>query len=270
MFIRLFTLTLLMLSSSFLVRAQTADNLPLKLRVGTYNVGHFNQGRLGGFQGTGKMVMAELNNWKSWIGQQSLDILVLNEWNQFFDKDSVYRAKEELLDPFYTHVHFGDEHRWIYNGIAANFSLQNIRQKNWDGDYYALLGDLVIGDKTITIVSTHIPWQKEWHQGSFDALIKELEQYEYFVCMGDMNAVDDTQKKFTEAGFHMANGGTMGWFGTAAATNSAAGRKGDLPNTSIDNIVTSSNIKIMQVSAPLTGLNDLDHLPVLADIVITW
>lgn len=270
MFTRLFALTVLILSASFVLHAQTADNLPLKLRVGTYNVGHFNQGRLGGFQGTGKMATAELNNWRNWIGQQSLDILALNEWNQFFDKDSVYRAKEELLDPYYTHVYFGDEHRWIYNGIATNFPLQNIRQKNWDGDYYAILGDLVIGDKTITIISTHIPWQKEWHQGSFEALIKELEQYEYFICMGDMNAFDDGQQKFAKAGFNMANGGAMGWFGTARATNAAAGRKGDLPNTSIDNIVTSDNIKIMRVSAPLTGVNDLDHLPVLADVVITW
>lgn len=270
MFIRLFTFTLFVLSTTFLLRAQTTDNLPLKLRVGTYNIGHFNQGRLGGFQGAGKMVTAELNNWKSWIGHQSLDILALNEWNQFFDKDSVYHAKEELLYPYYAHVHFGEANRWIYNGIATNFPLQNVRQKNWDGDYYALLGDLVIGNKTITIISTHIPWQKEWHQRSLEALIKELEQYEYFICMGDMNAFDDGQQKFAKAGFNMANGGAMGWFGTAAATNSAAGRKGDLPNTSIDNIVTSSNIKIMRVSAPLTGLNDLDHLPVLADVVITW
>lgn len=268
MIIRLFTVILIFFTYS--LTAQTVDGLPLRIRVGTYNVGHFNQGRLGGFQGTGKIVSAELNNWKKWIGQQGLDILVLNEWNEFFDKDSVYQAKKEILDPFYSQIYFGKSNRWIYNGIAANLPLKNVRQKNWDGDYYALLGDLIIGNKTITVISTHIPWQKNWHQRSLVALIKELKKYEYFICMGDINAADHQQQLFIKSGFNMANGGAMGWFGTAASTNRALGRSGDLPNTSIDNIITSNNIKIMRVSAPLTGLNDLDHLPILADLVITW
>jgi len=36
----------------------------------------------------------------------------------------------------------------------------------------------------------------------------------------------------------------------------------------IDNIITSTNITIRYVSAPTTGLNDLDHLPVLAEVLI--
>ncbi|MCK3685134.1 hypothetical protein [Maribellus sp. YY47] len=40
-------------------------------------------------------------------------------------------------------------------------------------------------------------------------------------------------------------------------------------NTHIDNIITSKNIKIMNISAPYTGLNDYDHLPIIADIIIT-
>src|SRR5690625_6676095 len=71
--------------------AQNSE-IPLKLRVGTYNVGHFNQGRLGGFQGEGRIVRAELNNWRKWIGQQGLDIIGVNEWNLYFDKDSAPRS----------------------------------------------------------------------------------------------------------------------------------------------------------------------------------
>jgi len=40
-------------------------------------------------------------------------------------------------------------------------------------------------------------------------------------------------------------------------------------DVNIDNIVTSENIKIMKVEAPNTGLNDLDHLPVIAEIIIS-
>ena len=249
--------------------SQSPDNVPLKIRVGSYNIGHFNQGRLGGFQGTGNITKAELQNWKNWIGKESLDFLIVNEWNKYFDKDSVYNAENELLKPYYNHVYFGKETRWIYNGIATNYKLTNIRQKNWSGDYYSLMADLVIGEKTITILSTHIPWQKGMHQPSLDSLLSELKKHEYFICIGDINSFDEDQLRFVQEGFNMANGGNMGWFGTAAATNIAAGRKGGA-NTNIDNIITSKNIKIMNISAPFTGLNDLDHLPILADLVITW
>ena len=267
---RIFYLALFFITLHIGCFAQTADMLPLKLRVGTYNVGHFNQGKLGGFQVEGRQAQVELNNWKRWIGQQSLDIFVVNEWNQYFDKDSVFHAADELLKPYYSQVYFGKENRWIYNGIATNYVLQNIRQEKWDGDYYAVLGDLIVGQKKVTIISTHIPWQKEWHQQSLEALITHLKQYEYFICMGDMNAVDAAQQKFVEAGFNMANGGAMGWFTTSGGAVRAAGRDGGMADTSIDNIVTSSNIKIFNVSAPTTGLNDRDHLPLLAELVISW
>src|SRR5690606_9503092 len=269
MFKKILAISPMLLFVCLVVSAQTRDNIPLKLRVSTYNIGHFNQGRLGGFQGEGKIVEAELQNWKNWIGKESIDIFTVQEWNKFFDRDSTYLAKEHLLEPYYNNIHFGKENRWVYNGIATNYPLKNIRQVKWSGDYYALLGDLVIGEKTITILSTHIPWQKDWHKPSLDSLISELKKHEYFICLGDINAFDEGQQKFLQAGFNMANGGHMGWFPTAAATNLAAGRKGGA-NTNIDNIITSKNIKIMNVSTPLTGLNDLDHLPIIADVVVTW
>src|SRR5690625_244956 len=248
--------------------AQTSE-LPLKLRVGTYNVGHFNQGRLGGFQGEGRIVQAELNNWRRWIGQQSLDIIGVNEWNLHFDKDSVFHASEELLDPFYFHVYFGTENTWIYNGFAANFELFNIREEVWAGEYYALIGEMRVNGKTIHVISTHLPWQEQWHDQAIGDLIDLLSGFEYFICLGDMNAKDENQRLFTEAGFNMANGGNMGWFPTAAQNTAASTYQGR-EDVNIDNIITSSNIKIMNVEVPYTGLNDLDHLPVLADVIITW
>lgn len=204
-----------LLFSTSCVYSQSINKLPLKLTVGTYNVGHFNQGRLGGFQGTGKMAKAELNNWKRWIGQQGLDILGLNEWNIFFDKDSTYNATNQLLTPYYSHIYFGKKTRWIYNGIATNLKLQNIKQENFGGDYYAIIGEWKINDEIIHIISVHLPWQKQWHSESLKSLIELLKKYDYFICMGDMNAFDDDQLLFVKNGFNMANGGNMGWFSTA-------------------------------------------------------
>lgn len=244
------------------VKAQTADKAPLKLKVATYNVGHFNQGNLGGFQSNNPH--AEMYRWRKWIGDQGLDIFSVNEWNSNFDKDSTIQA-DTLLKPYYNNIYFGDHHKWIYNGIATNYTLTNFRMKYSWGDYYALIGDLKIGEKVITIISTHIPWQNQAHDTALATFIKDLKQYEYFICFGDMNSSNEEQWKFRDAGFNIANGGNMGWFCTAPTS-----RMMNRPWVNIDNIVTSKNIKIFNVSAPFTGLNDNDHLPVIAEVVITW
>ncbi|PST83812.1 endonuclease/exonuclease/phosphatase [Pedobacter yulinensis] len=250
-------------------RAQLPNDQSLRLRVGVYNVGHFNQGSLGGFQGLPTQARAEIMNWRRWIGKQSLDIFAFNEWNKHFDKDSVFIADQALLEPFYKNRYFGRQNRWIYNGIATNYKLTNIREKRWPGDYYAIIGDLKIGKKVITVMSSHLPWQKGQHLPGLDSLLAEMKKYEYLICMGDMNASDAEQLRFEKDGFNIANGGYMGWFTTAAGNARAAGVTGGL-NMNIDNIVTTKNIKILNVSAPFTGLNDLDHLPVLADLIVTW
>lgn len=267
-----------LLSCSLFADAQTTGMFPLKLRVASYNVGHFNQGLSGGFRFMGEpgaqkaektgMAKRQLSAWRQWLSEQSLDIIGVQEWNKHFDVDSAFNAQEELLKPFYNNVYFGNEHKWIYNGIATNYKLTNLRFKYTHGDYYALIGDLKIGNKTITVISTHIPWQKDWHVPALNAFVEDLNQYEYFICFGDMNSSDAEQMHFREAGFNMANGGHQGWFGTASGALIAEGRQGKA-DKNIDNIVTSKNIKIMNVSAPRTGVNDFDHLPVIADIIIT-
>ena len=267
-----------LLSCSFFASAQTTGLFPLKLRVASFNVGHFNQGLAGGFRFMGEsaakneektgMAKKQFSAWRQWISEQSLDIIGFQEWNKYFDVDSTFNAQKELLDPFYNNIYLGNEHKWIFNGIATNYKLTNLRFKYTHGDYYALIGDLKIGNKVITIISTHIPWQKDWHVPALQAFIKDLKQYEYFICFGDMNSSDAEQMNFREAGFNMANGGYQGWFGTASGTLISEGRQGKA-DANLDNIVTSKNIKIMNVCAPRTGLNDFDHLPIIADVIIT-
>lgn len=256
--------TLIALLSVFAVFSQTEGGHPLRLKIGTYNIGHFNEGKLGGYQLDD--VQIELQRWRNWVGEQALDILVLNEWNEAFDKNGKINAQQEILNPVYKNVYWGAANKWIYNGIATNYKLENIRQVNWAGEYYAVLGDLKIGEKVITIMSTHIPWQKEWHMQAIEDMIKEMKKYEYLICMGDMNAMDATQLKFVEEGFNMANGGYQGFFITAPM-NAKKGRKDGLH---IDNIITSKNIKILGVEVPENSLTARDHFPITADIIITW
>lgn len=237
---------------------------PIKLKMLTYNVGHFNQGKLGGFQGTGEVANQQLKEWRKWIGEQGADFMIVNEWNKYFDKDNQYDATKELLKPYYSNTYFGTENEWIFNGIATNYKLENLREVAWYGQYYALIGDLIVGDKKVSIISTHIPWQVEWHDKAVEKLKEELRKHEYFICLGDFNAKNKTFEEFLELGYNVASGGSQGWFFTAPG-----GRMAGKTDVHIDNIVTSKNIKIMKVEAPNTELNDLDHLPVLAEVIIS-
>jgi len=239
--------------------AQTTQSSAVKLRIGTYNIGHFNCGKLGGYKGTD--VKPQLKKWKKWIKQQKLAIFSVNEWNYYFDKDSTIKATDKLLKPIYKHVNFGPHNTWIYNGIATNFKVENVRSVTWAlKDYYAVIADVKIGDKKVTVMSTHIPWQKQYHDAAVDQLIKEMKKYDYLICMGDMNSGDSVQLRFAKEGFNIANGGSQGFLRTIASK-----RTNDI---SIDNIITTKNISISNVSAPVTGLSDNDHNPIEADIEI--
>jgi len=253
-----------LLLSIGVMQAQSKKTHPTKIKMLTYNVGHFNQGKLGGFQGTDEIASKQLHEWRKWIGDQGVDFMIVNEWNETFDKEGKYNATDELLKPYYANLYFGAKNEWIYNGIATNYPLENIRQVDWFGQYYAVVGDLIVGDKKVAILSSHIPWQVEWHDEAIVKLKEELKKYTYFICLGDFNAKNKTFEEFKALGYNVASGGAQGWFTTAPG-----GKMSGRIDVNIDNIVTSENIKIMKVEAPNTGLNDLDHLPVIAEIIIS-
>src|SRR5215217_5787230 len=97
-----------LLACSCFASAQTTPTFPLKLRVASFNVGHFNQGLAGGFRFMGVpggaqkkeitgMANRQVSAWRQWISEQSLDIIGVQEWNKYFDVDSSFNAQEELL-----------------------------------------------------------------------------------------------------------------------------------------------------------------------------
>jgi endonuclease/exonuclease/phosphatase family metal-dependent hydrolase len=266
---RIWTLIMVagLLGGVFSGLAATITNLvprsqPLKIRIGTFNVGHFNQGKLGGYQEAD--FPAALVRWRNWIQQQAFDIFFINEWNFHFDKDKTLNATDELLKPFYDRIIFGQENTWIYNGIATNFEITNRRQVQLTHkEYYAVVADWRVRGITITLMSVHVPWQKNFHESSIDALIAEMKRHEYLICCGDLNAPDRNVLKIKNAGFKVANGGDEGWFCTAAKRCAET-----TVDVHIDNIITSPNLTIRRVSAPHTGLNDQDHLPLLAEVEI--
>ncbi len=230
------------------------------LKACAFNTGHFNQGELGGYQG--RNVLDTLSIWKDWVCKQGCDIFFLQEWNMYFDKDSAYNAQREILDPYYKNILWGDNNTYIHNGICTNLPLENKRIEHLSTDYYALVADVEIADQKVSLISVHLNWQEEHHMNDLNQFIEFLSGFDSFIAGGDMNASQAEQLLFKQAGFNIANGGDAGFIctwpmGAVKATNYC-----------IDNIVTSTNIEIRHPHSVITNVNDQDHFPILAEIVI--
>ena len=233
------------------------------LKVGSFNTGHFNMGNLGGYQG--KNVTGTLSLWQEWISQQKCDILFLQEWNVFFDKDSVYLAQKELLDPYYTNIVWGDLNEWIHNGICTNLPIQGKQVKRFNGAYYAVVTFTDFFGKQVALVSVHLNWNVNFHELDLTQFIEFLGEFDTFIAGGDINTTKEGQLRFKKAGFNIANGGDYGFICTSPGNTSRA----DLDSKCcLDNIITSPNITIMHPYSSTTHVNDQDHLPILAEVVI--
>ena len=233
------------------------------VKIGVWNVGHFNTGALGGYQGDD--VDEALNRWKLWLTLQHFDIFGINEWNPTFDKDGKYDATAELLRPLYKNMYFGRynlSYQWVYNGVATNYELDyaNAYTINFAHPQYdCIVIDAKIQDKTVTLIIGHIPWQNDpgsySHDNSLPILKAEMKKHERFIYMSDMNATKEEQLSFAAEGYHIANGANGVWYPTIVTST-----------TALDQIITSPNIRIMESSSLLTGLQNGDHRPVMAVI----
>ena len=247
--------------SIFLCMCTNVPSGETVLKVASFNTGHFNMGSLGGYQG--EDVIETLSLWQDWIIQQQCDILFVQEWNVYFDKDSVYTAQKELLDPYYKNVDWGDLNLWIHNGICTNIPIQDKQVKKFNGDYYAVVTHADISGKKVALISFHLNWNVNYHMLDLKQLTDFLGEFEYFIAGGDTNASQESQLSFKKAGFNIANGGDYGFICTSPGSTINKGT-----HCCIDNIITSANIMIRHPYSTITNVNDQDHLPILAEVVI--
>ena len=233
------------------------------LKVASFNTGHFNMGALGGYQGT--KVEETLSHWRDWISGQQFDILFLQEWNLFFDKNRKYTAQTELLDPFYEYIFWGDLQDWVLNGICTNLTARDAQVKYFHGYYYAVVAYTNFSGKTVALISAHLSRDIHLHKSDIQQFIEFLGTFDCFVAGGDLNATQEDHLLFKDAGYHIANGGINGFFKTFPGYDPVS----DTYNNSYaDNIITSADIEIRNPFTITTNLNDHDHLPVIAEVVI--
>jgi len=232
------------------------------LKVGTWNVGHFNSGKLGGYQGTD--AIAGVAQWQRFIETNKPDIFCVQEWNTYFDKDSSIVACDRLATPFYQSIWLYQPlySRWILNGIFTNYPVDESSRYTIglaQDVYYVMSQTITIDGHKLDVLCGHIPWNSKYHAEALRLLKEELRRHKIFIFMADTNSLQEEQLLFrTEEGYHTANPIDSTWILTTA------------DGKYYDNIIASSNITFDRVSSSASGLYEGDHFPVFCDITIQW
>ena len=240
------------------------------ITVGTWNVGHFVAGvNCNGYDGSDASAKVVL--WKNFVNSKKPDILCVQEWDyqDYFDKARTIKASDNILLPTYTStaknwLYQPIVSKWIMNGIYTNFPVNpNSRTTTILGDkvYYLMSETVTIDGHDLTVICGHIPYStvNDYHAKALTLVKNELRKHKTFIFMGDTNASTAEQQDFlTEEGYHLANFVNNSWLKTTA------------DNHSYDNIITSSDITISDVTATSSGLYKGDHYPLFCHLKIEW
>ena len=262
---------------SLVERSSQGNNVGTKIRVMSYNICHFNNDT------TTYISDEKIGNLNKMMMSADPDFLCLQEDDRYIDSGDTKESVSYLYYPKYpVRLHQG-------NGV-------NIRSKQ---AYTS--GDILIyntttprslaycvytvGSDTLLLISTHpSPGSADDRAEQYDELFKwiggvidlkkssnnsttvHVPTFTHCVIGMDSNAIATTDQSSlktyaTNAGFHLANGGVLGWINTCLRTP---------PYTPIDNILVSDNIIINRIEV-LSGWYDLlysDHVPIYCDLTL--
>lgn len=198
--------------------------------------------------------------------------------------------------PNHTHMmgDFGNKNGFSTNIPMSNFTtvpfaVQANESANWDGQSYST-ATITVKGKEIFVVTAHNTTETLGGREAVNAqsmeVFEALQGHEYFILLCDLNTVcrstehwqwDGFMKAFYDAGYNIINcvpqGGIGGEFSDIGTWTRSSGDGTWSPN---DNIMTSSNIIIMDWAAPRTQKvavgtqtgQKIDHIPMIARLII--
>lgn len=246
---------------------------PLTLRVMTYNVG-------GWYTGTGDNVPAAkdadyyaLQN--GIISRQNADILCLEEFWTTFSKTG--RSAVDMLAQYYPYrqLYQGNTQYWGH-GVCSKYPIESYTRHYFTSEnarYYDTAVVNVNGTR-LNVTVTHLGLTVDIRVTQAKELFDFVQTQNNVILCGDFNInaknptyfADDYQQ-FVDAGYHLANGGTHGYFDTYQSSDGSYW-------VAIDQIITSSNIAIDSVWTDTTKVTDsladaIDHIPLVAEVTIS-
>lgn len=250
-------------------------NYRKSLRVMQYNVG-------GWYDGAGTNVPeAYVSTYyalqSSTITDNDPDILFINEYLANFS-DTGYSALS-FLQQFFPYIKTVTYGTYYGRAVCSKRPLSNYQSHVYAGESYRYYDTMTVtvNGVTLTLCVTHLsPSSTSDRHTETVELVTFLQALQTpFICSGDLNTLKSSTtsaadyvgviQPLLDAGFHLANMGDLGRFITYKNT--------ELGNGALDNIITSSDIKITNAyvsnekeyaSLP----TQIDHMPLVADIEI--
>lgn len=236
----------------------TDYNKAYKIRVASHNLGHFNYGVGEGYSGVD--VNDKINDWIKLYSGLNADIIGIQEFYLYFDKNKTQRADKLIYNHFYPHVNNG----FTDTAFATKSRLQNITcgflkgagDRTTNRGY--IKGYLDFDSTLVCFINVHLsPNDPAQRLIQTQELITLLANETHFVLTGDFNANDaSAYDLFRDAGFRMANTSVFGNYDTYIH---------DI--FPLDNIITSSNILIDNVIM-LNNTATSDHRMLVSDLSI--
>ena len=253
-------------------------NRPLKIM--TYNVGQWYLGNHDNVPADLDEEYYELQN--GMIQQNNPDVLFLNEYVKQFSKAG--RSAISMLEQYFPYIH-EEVSTSVTTGqgrcICSKYPLLNYTVNSF-GDASNLYYDscaIVVNNTPITLIVTHLHWDNRTLRiEEIEKVINLASDSMRFIFAGDLNTLDckstsgadytAIMEPILNAGFNVANND-----GTKFLVTYSDSPEGPYTGC-LDNIVTSSNITILDSHVDTTKLYDTilektDHMPLIATVQIS-
>lgn len=236
------------------------------LNVMTYNIGGFDYGR--GWGIPSEIYDEKLINYRRFFGLQDCDVIGIQEYN-YVDDDRTVTPTSAIFDHFYGYNQGVMGYTYLFSRYGINSAGNGTLTTSGRKYSYAYIN---VNGKEVYLLDVHLnPLDAAERLLEADDVLALVAGKERFVVFGDFNPnpneEDTLYKKFTDAGYQVAN---CGWFGKYWTWSSNSGDfTSDAPPTGtvyyIDNIITNMNIEYVERLNVYADLSS-DHIPIKARI----
>ncbi len=258
--------------STSAINAQKSDTIT----VIQWNIGHFSLGVSKNSRIKDVNFLSALQGFEDLFTRAKADIISLNEYSVYFANTANHpRCLTDTL-LFYTYPfrvigNNAKQRNYCLNAIFSTLQIFEAKTIDYETnkhsgltsstgtsitDFYYILSYINLFGKKVPFISTHLAFNLENDQvvlNQVKELIKNLENEEFVIICGDFNINASNLSLFTEAGYSMANEGSIATYPSPD------------PYKSLDNIL----VKGFEISNPRTIPTLLsDHFPIICEISI--
>lgn len=241
--------------------------IPLLLKVGSFNVGLWTDGKSSNARVDPAKVKEESIKLRRFLGNTNFDFLLCEEATHEFDKEYKIDAYEYCFKnnlPFHWKTNEGSIQVRQFL-LTGKYELINVTYHDYECESTRgyVTFECNIGGRNITFVVCHLSLESSSdgiRQKEMQELANILKKCEYGILCGDFNAfsIDEFTTHFSE--FNLSNHGYYGDFNTWPVTGWESW------NHCLDNIITTKSIKITNVLMGEIAMSD--HKPLIAEVEI--